>query len=405
MISQCVILVGGLGTRLGELTRTTPKPLLPVGGKPFLDRLIHRAARFGFTDIVLLAGYLGDQMLDRYVGTQRIAGRDVRIRVIVEKEPAGTGGALRYLNGMADETFVLMNGDSWLDMDLRAFAETPLGPFLARIALRRLDNSGRYGSVALDGDRIVDFAADNQNGNGGWINAGVYLASRALLDRVPRQACSLERDIFTHLAKDGKLSGQPLNGFFIDIGIPDDYARASSDLAADLLRPAVFFDRDGVLNRDKGYTYRPDQLEWNEGAIRAVRAVNAAGWYAFVTTNQAGIGHGYYGESDVELFHRHMDNALAALGGHIDEYIYCPFHPEAKLEAYRRDSPNRKPNPGMIQEILARWPVDKQRSFLVGDRESDRQAAQAAGIDAYLYDGGDLDQLVSREIGIRLAAR
>ncbi len=116
MISQCVILVGGLGTRLGELTRETPKPLLPVGTKPFLDYLIARAARFGFTDIVLLAGYLGNQMLDRYSGNQRIAGRDVRIRVVVESEPAGTGGALTYLSNIADEYFVLMNGDSWIDL-------------------------------------------------------------------------------------------------------------------------------------------------------------------------------------------------------------------------------------------------------------------------------------------------
>ena len=129
MISQCVILVGGLGTRLGALTRTTPKPLLPVNGEPFLDLLIRRAVRFGFTDIVLLAGYLGDQVLARYAGARRIAGRDVQVRVVVEREPAGTGGALRYLDGIADDYFLLMNGDSWLDMDLRAFARAPLAKY------------------------------------------------------------------------------------------------------------------------------------------------------------------------------------------------------------------------------------------------------------------------------------
>jgi D-glycero-D-manno-heptose 1,7-bisphosphate phosphatase len=161
-------------------------------------------------------------------------------------------------------------------------------------------------------------------------------------------------------------------------------------------RPAVFFDRDGVLNVDTGFTHRPEDLRWSEGAIAAVKAVNQAGWYAFVVTNQAGVGHGHYSEFDVDRFHRHMDAVLAGHGAHIDEFIYCPFHPEAKLQAYRKDSPHRKPRPGMILDILARWPVEIDRSFLIGDRQSDLDAARAASIHAYLYEGGDLHRLVAR---------
>lgn len=402
MISQCVILVGGLGTRLGELTRATPKPLLPVGGKPFLDLLIHRAVRFGFTDIVLLAGYLGDQVLARYAGEQRIAGRDVRVRVVVEREPAGTGGALRYLEGIADEYFLLMNGDSWLDMDLRAFAQVPPAkPALAKIALRRLENSGRYGAVILEGGRIVDFAAAGAGHGESLINAGIYLVSRAVIGLVGQIPCSLERDLFVPMAKDGKLSGTAFDGTFIDIGITEDYDRAEAVLRDNLYRPAVFFDRDGVLNVDAGYTHKPDELHWNQGAIAAVRAVNDAGWYAFVVTNQAGIAHGHYDETAPDIFHRHMDEQLAIEGAHIDEYVYCPFHPDAKLEAYRRESAHRKPGPGMIMDLLASWPVDASRSFLVGDKDSDLQAAAAASIDARLYSGGDLHALVMQALEAR----
>ena len=402
MISQCVILVGGLGTRLGELTRATPKPLLPVNGKPFLDHLIQRAARFGLTDIVLLAGDLGDQVLARYAGTQRIAGRDVQVRVVVEREPAGTGGALRYLDGIADEYFLLMNGDSWFDMDLRAFADAPLTkPTVAKIALRRLENSGRYGGVILDRDRILDFAAAGAGNGDSLINAGVYLVSRELIGMVRQVPCSLERDIFVPAAKEGKLSGVPYEGAFIDIGIAEDYARAETVLRDNLYRPAVFFDRDGVLNIDEGYTHKPDDLRWNPSAVAAIRAVNDAGWYAFVVTNQAGVGHGHYGEKDVDIFHRHMEAELAKEGAHIDEFIYCPFHPDAKLEAYRRDSVCRKPGPGMILDLLARWPEDASRSFMVGDKDSDLEAAAAASIDAYLYKGGDLHALVTEVLKTR----
>jgi len=168
-----------------------------------------------------------------------------------------------------------------------------------------------------------------------------------------------------------------------------------------VLRPAVFFDRDGVLNVDTGYAHRPEDLYWINGAINAVRAVNNAGWYAFVVTNQAGVGRGHYGEKDVDIFHRHMEVELAKQGAHIDEFIYCPFHPDAKLAAYRKDSPLRKPNPGMILDILARWPVDPSKSFLVGDRDSDLEAAAAASIDAYLYSGGDLHALVAPALKTR----
>src|SRR5437868_4662418 len=113
-----------------------------------------------------------------------------------------------------------------------------------------------------------------------------------------------------------------------------------------VLHPAVFFDRDGVLNIDNGYTHRPADLRWNDGAIAAIKVVNEAGWYAFVVTNQAGVGHGHYSEKDVDIFHRHMSAELAEEGAHIDEFVYCPFHPDAKLEAYRRESVHRKPGPG-----------------------------------------------------------
>jgi D-glycero-D-manno-heptose 1,7-bisphosphate phosphatase len=404
MISQCVILVGGLGTRLGALTRTTPKPLLPVNGKPFLDFLIHRAVRFGFTDIVLLAGYLGDQVLARYSGERRIAGRNVRVRVVVETEPAGTGGALRYLDGIAEDYFLLMNGDSWLDMDLRAFATVPpRPPFLAKVALRRLENRGRYGAVLLENDRIRDFDAAAIGTLDGLINAGIYLASRDLIGAVEQVPCSLERDVFVPLARAGKLGGEICDGAFIDIGVTQDYERSADVLRKSLFRPAVFFDRDGVLNIDEGYTHRPDNLCWNMGAVAAVRAVNTAGWYVFVVTNQAGVAHGHYDEAAVDRFHRHMDALLAGEGAHIDEYVHCPFHPEAKLEAYRRDTLHRKPGPGMILDILEQWPVDASRSFLIGDRESDLQAAKAAGIASALYGGGDLHQLVTRELASRKA--
>ncbi|TVS00181.1 MAG: HAD family hydrolase [Rhodospirillales bacterium] len=155
-------------------------------------------------------------------------------------------------------------------------------------------------------------------------------------------------------------------------------------------RGAVFFDRDGVLNEDRGYTHRIEDLRWMPGAREAVRAVNHSGRFAFVVTNQAGVARGLYREAAILAFHDEMQRRLADIGARIDEYAYCPHHPDGIVAAFSQHCSCRKPEPGMILALLSRWPVDPQASMLIGDRDSDIAAAKAAGIAARLYRGGDL---------------
>ncbi|MFV3126213.1 HAD family hydrolase [Niveispirillum sp. KHB5.9] len=155
-------------------------------------------------------------------------------------------------------------------------------------------------------------------------------------------------------------------------------------------RPAAFLDRDGVLNVDVGYAHRPDQIEWLPGARETVRYLNEHGYYVFVVTNQAGVARGYYDEEAVQALHAWMQADLAHAGAHVDDWRYCPYHPDGIVPRYRRSHPWRKPGPGMIQDLLAKWPVTLQGSFLLGDKESDLQAAAAAGIPGYLVDGADM---------------
>jgi D-glycero-D-manno-heptose 1,7-bisphosphate phosphatase len=122
-----------------------------------------------------------------------------------------------------------------------------------------------------------------------------------------------------------------------------------------------------------------------------VRAVNDAGLYAFVATNQSGVARGYYTEADVVALHDWMNAELGRLAGaHIDAFVYSPFHPEGALEAYRRDSACRKPKPGMILELLARFPVDPARTVMIGDNHTDVAAALAAGVEGFLFEGGSV---------------
>lgn len=165
------------------------------------------------------------------------------------------------------------------------------------------------------------------------------------------------------------------------------------------LRPIAFFDRDGVLNRDTGYVHRIDTLEWVEGAFEAMAMLRQAGYRVVVVTNQSGVARGFYREEDVRTLHDWMADQIDRLGGHIDAFYYCPYHPEAADPAYREDHPDRKPRPGMLLKALKRFPADLERSFMIGDQATDMQAAQAAGVSGHLFTGGRLDHLVDQVLG------
>lgn len=155
--------------------------------------------------------------------------------------------------------------------------------------------------------------------------------------------------------------------------------------------PAAFLDRDGVLNIDRGYVYRPQDLEFTRTAVQAVRLLNAAGYRVIVITNQSGVARGLFGEEDVKLFHEHMNAVLADNAAHIDDFYYCPFHPDGSVPRFATEHFDRKPQPGMILRAMKEWSIDVQRSFMIGDHPRDIAAAEAAGIAGILVDTNTCD--------------
>lgn len=153
-------------------------------------------------------------------------------------------------------------------------------------------------------------------------------------------------------------------------------------------RRAVFLDRDGTLNEEVGYLYRPADLVWTPGAVEAVRRLNDAGWLVIVVTNQAGVARGFYTEADVEALHAHMQAELARAGAHVDAFYYSPYHPEAAVERYRRASACRKPGPDLYTRAIAEWDVDAAASATVGDKATDLIPARALGMQTILVETG-----------------
>lgn len=223
------ILVGGLGTRLAAVVSDRPKPLAEVGGRPFLDRLFEQLAAAGVPEAVLLTGHMGDRVEARYGA----AHGAVAVRYSHEETPMGTGGALRLaLSHLATPTVLLLNGDSFVDVDVRALladhAKRP-GPS-ATMTLVHVPDASRYGRVEIDPERAVtSFVEKGGDASPGWINAGVTAIDRSLIEALPEgQPLSLERDAMPGWAAARQLFGFPTEGRFIDIGTPTSYAESQT---------------------------------------------------------------------------------------------------------------------------------------------------------------------------------
>lgn len=156
-------------------------------------------------------------------------------------------------------------------------------------------------------------------------------------------------------------------------------------------RPAAFLDRDGVINVDHGYTFRPEDLEFTPTAAEGIGLLNAAGYPVLVVTNQSGVARGLYGTADIERFHAHLQARLARHGAHVDSFYYCACHPDGIVAEYAIEHEDRKPAPGMLLRAMREWGVEAEGSFMIGDKASDMEAADRAGIAGVLVPANSCD--------------
>jgi|SRR6185437_10785770 D-glycero-alpha-D-manno-heptose 1-phosphate guanylyltransferase len=223
---SAVLLVGGMGTRLRAVVPSKPKPLASVGDKAFLELLVRQLRRQGICRLILCVGYLADQIENQFGDGSEL---DTVIEYSKEIQPLGTAGAVKqaqsYLRG--SDQFLVMNGDSFMEInfsELLSFHSKKQA--LATIAVRRIENAGRYGTVEVSaGNRVTAFVEKTGKEAPGLVNAGVYVFDRAIFDSIPNGPSSLEKDIFPNLLDRGVYAVEQ-QGMFIDIGTPEDYARA-----------------------------------------------------------------------------------------------------------------------------------------------------------------------------------
>lgn len=221
-----VLLVGGMGTRLRSMVPSTPKPLAPIGKTSFLELVIRQLQSQGVRQIVMCTGYLAGQIEDEF-GDGHEWG--VSIRYSREICPLDTAGAVKLAERCLPDApdFLVLNGDSFLEIDFHQFIRFHRAHGgLISIAVRKVENSARYGTVQVDSNhRVTGFIEKTAAQVPGLVNGGVYVFNRAVLQHIPEGPASLERDIFPRLLENGVYAFEQ-NGMFIDIGTPEDYVRA-----------------------------------------------------------------------------------------------------------------------------------------------------------------------------------
>ena len=356
------VLAGGLGTRLRQVVSDRPKVLAEIHGRPFLAYLLDQLAAAGFRRVVLCTGYLGERIYDTFGASYK----SLHLFYSREREPLGTAGGLRLASSwLRSDPVLVMNGDSYCAADLRSFFQWHCRrEAQASLLLIRVAQPERYGSVNVDNDgAVVEFREKSQRGANGWINAGVYLLSQAVLTSIPEQRkVSLEYDVFRQWIGRG-LCGYQTDGAFLDIGTPEDFLRADQFFSS-IKRKFVVLDRDGTIIEECSYLSDPEQIKLIPGATQALRELREMGFGLVVITNQSGVGRGFFDEARLREIHERMRQMLEAEGVWLDGLYFCPHKPDDGCLC-------RKPGVSLMEKASTELSFDPQASIVIGDKGSD----------------------------------
>jgi D-glycero-alpha-D-manno-heptose 1-phosphate guanylyltransferase len=379
-INEAVILAGGLGTRLRSEVSDLPKCLAPVAGKPFLSYVIDMLRMQGIERFIFSLGYLSEK-IEEFLQAQYPT---LDYTTVIEKEPLGTGGAIRLALSKAREKHVLVaNGDTLFRVDLKRVLSTHLqNNSECTLALKPMLDFDRYGVVGINEEgRIISFL-EKKHYSKGLINGGIYLLDREkFMARNFPEKFSFEKDYCEQYYGSAGFYGSIQEGYFIDIGIPEDFKKAGTDLAQKPLSiPSVdkswtlFLDRDGVINVERlgEYVLNWKEFIFSEGVLSIFRKLSETFGRVIIVTNQRGITKGLMTEQDLLEIHREMIREVESAGGRVDRIYYCMDRENTSF--------NRKPNPGMAYEALIDFPdIDPAKSIMVGNKPSDMRFGRSAG--------------------------
>lgn len=411
---KTILMAGGRGTRISELFPDIPKPLIPIQNIPVLEREIISLRDQGFTDIILTIGYMAEK-IQAYFGDGSNLG--VHIDYFVEDKPLGNAGALFFLD--LKEDFLLLNADAVFDVDFNRMVEFHKAHG-GLVTLFTHPNSHPYDSGLI--------IADEKNEVQAWlakedvrpefyknrVNAGLHVISPEALEMsgVKKEdigngkKVDLDRQILKPLCGTHTMYCYDSPEYVKDMGTPERYHSVCRDFEKGVVQAknlknkqkAIFLDRDGTINKYVGFLRKPEEFVLLPDAAEAIKLINTSGYLAVVITNQPVIARGEVTWEGLDEIHNKMETELGKQGAYLDGIYFCPHHPhkgyEGEVPELKFDCDCRKPKPGMLIKASQDLNIDLEKSWMIGDSDSDVQAGEAAGCKAVKIEEGRLLEAV-----------
>ncbi len=404
-MKQALILAGGKGTRLSNIDKNIPKPMVEISGKPLLLYQIELCRKFGFTNIYILIHHKGD-VIKKYFGD----GEKFKVKITYQEEkfPRGTAGAVIDLYEELDNDFLVLYGDTFLDIDLKTFFKSHIE--------KRVDatlfvhpNSHPYDSDLIELDtnnfikKIHPYPHKSSEYKQNLVNAALYAINKKCLDIKldDNESPDFAKDFFPQLLiNKGKIIGYKSQEYIKDIGTPDRLDAVIKDLENNKVQKlsssnkkiAIFLDRDGTINKEIGHISHPQQIELINGAAEGIKQINNSGLLAVVMTNQAVIARGECTEQQLKEIHNKIETNLGENGSYLDHIYYCPHHPDSgfkgEVKKLKINCTCRKPNTGLFMKAKKEMNIDLNQSWMIGDSTSDILAAKNLGMKNILINTG-----------------
>jgi histidinol-phosphate phosphatase family protein len=403
-VRQIVVLAGGKGSRLASLTGGLPKSLVPVKGIAVLERILRQAEEARIGEALVLLGYQADLVEQ----TLRAGSYQIALRFIRESTPLGTAGAVLSAFEFLREHFLVVYADVLMDVDLVSFCNFHAAR-VADVTLFCHPNDHPDDSDLVDVDengsirRFFSHPHPENLATRNLVNAALYCIRKSSLSgwRMHDAPLDFAKGVFPSMLECGaRVYGYLSREYIKDMGTPERLSRVERDLESGLVTgsrmdrslPAVFFDRDGVVNVERGHISSEDDVELYAGVAEALKLLKRAGYLCVVITNQPVIARGECSVETLRRIHGRIDMLLGRSGAYFDAWYVCPHHPDrgfpGEIENLKISCNCRKPATGLLTQCKKDLNVDLKSSWVIGDQTRDIQMAQNAGLASILVTTG-----------------
>ncbi len=392
---KAVIIAGGKGTRMKDISAEIPKPILPVCGKPVLQYQVELLKKYNITEIIIIVNHLKDAIIDFFGKGEKYG---VNISYVEEKEPLGTVGGIKEFEHELKDDFIVFYGDVMVSMDLNYFIAFHQNK-KSECSIVLHPNDHPYDSDLVEANqdgRITAFHSKPHRQDVYYrnlVNAGVYLFTPVIFKHLVKGVkADFGKNIFPLIYQKIRMYGYDTAEYLKDMGTPDRIAQVEKDCVSgkfknsnyEYKRKAIFLDRDGVINHENHLVCKPDDFVLFDFTAEAIRKINQTEYVAIAVTNQSVVARNMCTIEEVEYIHKKLETELGRSHAKLDHIYYCPHHPDKgypeENAEYKIECECRKPKSGMLLNAEKDYHLDLKKSFIIGDAERDIISGRNVGV-------------------------